>query len=423
MKARIILTIPMMVVLVVACTNELNNTVIDYDSKPSHIDELLTIVARSGDTTYTKTAIQPDGTSIYWTEGDAINLFYGSSSSGEFTTAITEPSEVAEFTGNLTGSVQGANAYWAVYPFNAANTCDGDGVTLTIPSAQTTVPGTFADKLNPAVATSPGLDLAFYNVGSWFIFSVSQDGITSAVFEGNNNEDIAGTVRVTMDDSSRPVSSVQNGIKRITITPAGGGAFTVGEDYYIVLRPQTLSNGYTLTLKKGAELKAKCTVSKTASFARSQARRKRNADNGLTFMADYVDLGLSVKWSKYNLSDNGLVGSQESYGEYYAWGETETKDRMDFNQSTYSLNSGTSITKYNTNSYGFVDKKTILEPGDDAAAVILGDNWRMPTEAEWTELLQQCTWTWTSINLVNGYKITSKKTGYTDQWIFLPAPG
>lgn len=47
----------------------------------------------------------------------------------------------------------------------------------------------------------------------------------------------------------------------------------------------------------------------------------------------------------------------------------------------------------------------------------------MPTDAEWTELIDNCTWTWTTQNGVKGYKVRSNKTGYTDNWIFLPAAG
>ena len=62
---------------------------------------------------------------------------------------------------------------------------------------------------------------------------------------------------------------------------------------------------------------------------------------------------------------------------------------------------------------------------DDAATVALGGKWRIPTDEEWTELLitDNCSWTWTTIDGVNGYKVQSKKSGYTDNWIFLPAAG
>ena len=130
----------------------------------------------------------------------------------------------------------------------------------------------------------------------------------------------------------------------------------------------------------------------------------------------YVDLGLSVKWAICNVGAN----SPEDYGDYFAWGETEPKEVYDWSTYKYCNGSYDSLTKYNTSSScgTTVDNKTQLELTDDAARANWGGRWRMPTEAELTELREQCTWTWTSQNGVNGYKVTSKSNGNS---IFLPA--
>ena len=72
-----------------------------------------------------------------------------------------------------------------------------------------------------------------------------------------------------------------------------------------------------------------------------------------------MDLGLSVKWAKWNLG----ATQPEEYGDYYAWGETAPKS--DYSWSTYfdTTDGGTTFTKYAT------DKKTVLEPTDDAADI------------------------------------------------------
>ncbi len=130
-----------------------------------------------------------------------------------------------------------------------------------------------------------------------------------------------------------------------------------------------------------------------------------------------VDLGLSIKWANMNIG----AESPEDYGDYFAWGEVESKET--YNWSTYKWCNGSSktLTKYNySGSYGTVDNKTQLELSDDAAHVNWGGVWRMPTDAEMTELREQCIWTWTSQNGVNGYKVTSKSNGNS---IFLPAAG
>ena len=131
---------------------------------------------------------------------------------------------------------------------------------------------------------------------------------------------------------------------------------------------------------------------------------------------EWVDLGLSVKWATCNVG----ATSPEEYGNYYAWGETEPKTT--YSWATYKWCNGSYNTqnKYCTSStYGTVDNKTVLELADDAARANWGGQWRMPTDEEWTELRENCTWTWTTKNGVNGYEVK----GTNGNSIFLPAAG
>ena len=283
-----------------------------------HSEELV-VQAVMGDNTVTKTAVQSNN-DIYWTRGDAINLFYGNNSSGKFTTSITQPSAVAAFQGTISGVVTGTNesgrgakSFWGVYPYNSSNTCDGNGVTLTIPSDQGGVAGTFADNLNPTVATAPGLDLAFYNVGSWFGFTVTRTDIASVTFRGNASEDVVGTVRVEMDGNSRPViTQVTNGVKSITVTPEGGGCFTPGQRYFMVLIPQTFSNGYSLTLTRQDGSPATVTYNESWTFTRSVADGKNNLDQGLSFNIEFRDSKVKeICVAKWDTDQDGEL----SYGE------------------------------------------------------------------------------------------------------------
>ena len=141
-----------------------------------------------------------------------------------------------------------------------------------------------------------------------------------------------------------------------------------------------------------------------------------------------VDLGLSVKWASFNLG----ASNPEEYGGYYQWAGTvdvsDTSIYLDWDNCPYHTGTDESSgwTKYNTiSSFGTVDNKTVLDAEDDAATVHLGGSWRMPTEEEWNELMNtsNCSWTWTSLWGVNGYKVQSLKAGYTENYIFLPAAG
>ena len=142
---------------------------------------------------------------------------------------------------------------------------------------------------------------------------------------------------------------------------------------------------------------------------------------------EYVDLGLpsGLKWATCNVG----ATTPEKYGKLFAWGETEPRTIYDGN--TYKWGTATydeeyewwdleTLTKYNTSSdYGTVDNKTVLELADDAARANWGGAWRMPTDAEWQELIDNCTGTWTTLNGTNGYEVK----GANGNSIFLPAAG
>lgn len=136
---------------------------------------------------------------------------------------------------------------------------------------------------------------------------------------------------------------------------------------------------------------------------------------------EWIDLGLSVKWATCNVG----ATKPEDYGRYYAWGETSQKSSYDCDSYRYSLDSYCmKYTKYNTKrEKGTVDNKVTLDLTDDAARVNWEGSWRMPTRREMEEPQTNCTWTWTTMNNVHGYLVTSKKSGYTNCSIFLPAAG
>ena len=143
--------------------------------------------------------------------------------------------------------------------------------------------------------------------------------------------------------------------------------------------------------------------------------RVLNAYRNITLYAQWgsltegVDLGLSVKWASVNIGAN----KPEDKGDYFAWGETEPKEKYDY--STYKWYRGKyyTLSKYNTD-YDFgdvIDNKIVLDKEDDAAVANWGGNWRMPTITECIELAENCTWTSITQNGVEVWQIKSKKNG------------
>ena len=151
--------------------------------------------------------------------------------------------------------------------------------------------------------------------------------------------------------------------------------------------------------------------------------------NQNTSECGYVDMGLSVKWATCNLG----ASKPEEYGGYYAWGETEPKAYYSWNTYRYcnydSVRYDLFIFKYLLDTeFHLGDKRILLEPEDDAANILLGGAWRIPTRDEFQELQDACNciWRWTDDyngTGVSGCIVTSKKTGYEGNSIFLPMAG
>ena len=177
---------------------------------------------------------------------------------------------------------------------------------------------------------------------------------------------------------------------------------------------------------------------KSAQYWSDYADRIQAIPSPSVPIPEAIDLGLpsGLKWASFNLG----ATKPEEYGDYYAWGETEpyycSQDPLTWKEGkeagyTYTWASykwwcmGTyaSLTKYcSKSSYGyngFADNKTVLDLEDDAASVNLGGKWRMPNDAEFTELRNNCTWEWTIVNGIYGRKVT----GPNGNNIFLPAAG
>ena len=118
-----------------------------------------------------------------------------------------------------------------------------------------------------------------------------------------------------------------------------------------------------------------------------------------------VDLGLSVKWANMNV---GALNESDA-GNYYAWGEVTIKNLY------YKTNY-----KYNVDISNPPTPPSVLPASEDAAAVNLGGNWRMPTKAEFEELLSSCTWERMPIGAI---PVAGWRVSRNGKSIFLPYVG
>ena len=127
-----------------------------------------------------------------------------------------------------------------------------------------------------------------------------------------------------------------------------------------------------------------------------------------------IDLGLpsGTKWACCNVDDDHSKQSPTNYGGYYAWGETKEHEDLIYNWSTYIHCDGSSSTCHDLGS-------DIAGTQYDVAHVKWDGSWVMPSWEQQEELLKNCTYTWTTVNGVNGGQFTGSNGGS----IFLPAAG
>jgi uncharacterized protein (TIGR02145 family) len=134
----------------------------------------------------------------------------------------------------------------------------------------------------------------------------------------------------------------------------------------------------------------------------------------------WVDLGLPSgrMWAACNVG----ASAPEDCGDYFAWGEIQSKESYEWNTYLYGTDYNKLI-KYCNNAFygldGYTDELTTLQPGDDVATARLGGGAHIPSQADWVELMDNTTYKWTSRNGVSGCRFTASNGNS----IFLPAAG
>ncbi|MBQ7254325.1 MAG: hypothetical protein IJS30_06605 [Bacteroidales bacterium] len=399
----------------------------------------------------TKTSLDSYG-NVLWKQGDQVSIFAGSTINEHY--QVTDASEgrtAAAFSrvespGFVAGGEIPNNV--AFYPYAATTGIAkrGGGTYLisdvTLPATQYYANVSFGNGAFPmAAVTSSASDynLKFKNIlGGLKLQLKGTAAITSVSITGNNDEVLCGAAEVAVADGSLPSISLTDASAKTVTLDCGNGvqlSETAATAFIIALPPMTMTGGFTVTVTgtDGATMEIKTTKTQTITRSNLLSMPAVTYEGAAPAPEhQYVDLGLTsgLKWASCNVGAN----APEEYGDYFAWGETEpyysSQDPLTWNDSksagynwaSYKWCNGSysTLTKYNySSSYGTVDNEYILVPEDDAAAANWGGSWRMPTDAEWTELRTECTWTWTTQNGVNGRLVT----GPNGNSIFLPAAG
>ena len=253
----------------------------------------------------------------------------------------------------------------------------------------------------------------------WLTLDSDSDGSLSFTAAANSAESSrTATITISAEEVSGTVKVAQEGVS-LSVDPtsvsvaAEGGSFSVtvtsNVEYTVSVSDEWLtldsdsdgSLSFTATANSAGARAATITISAGEASSTVDVTQEGAYDvSGTIDGYEYVDLGLSVKWAVHNVG----AESPEDYGDYYAWGEIETK-------STYK--------NTNSDTYGESIDDISGNSGYDVACARWGESWRIPTYDECNELCTDCTWTWTTMNEVKGYEVT----GVNGNSIFLPAAG
>lgn len=238
MKTLRILTLAAAALISAACGNE------DFLENPGNEAAKPEFMTFTADGPQTRT--QLDGHDVHWVKWDEIALWDGS---GEYQKLMVDAASINGSSATFSGFATPGADYTAFYPLIAVESMNATSVTFNLPAEQTAVAGTFANQLAPALARATGgsTNLEFNNLCALVKFTAGADMAgegTLTLVGGNATEALAGKYWMNYTNGN------QSSIERATRI-ALKGTFEAGKDYYFVVLPGTLTNGFSLLYDDG----------------------------------------------------------------------------------------------------------------------------------------------------------------------------
>ena len=241
MKTLRILTLAAAALTLAACGNEefIENNPGNEAAKP----EFMTFTASAP-----QTRTQLDGLNVNWSEYDEIAIWDGS---GAYQKFMVDTESINGSNATFTGPalVSGAD-YTAFYPLTNLESMDATSIRFNLPAEQTAVAGTFANQLAPSLARATGgsTNLVFDNLCALVKFTAGADMAgegTLTLVGGNATDALAG--KYWLEYTTGNQSPGFERTNRVTLK----GTFEAGKDYYFVVLPGTLPNGFSLLYDDG----------------------------------------------------------------------------------------------------------------------------------------------------------------------------
>ena len=365
----------------------------------------------------------------YWQTSDAIGVWSnGENKFKSFALKTGAGEATATFSGEVTGGV----GSYAVYPYNENHSISDNTLNYYLPASYTyTKVGqtVLTDKdgnnfLMPMLGTVANGEVTFKHIGGIVCIKIdkmpAESGTVKAystlyIHQGKSvSSRMCGSFTASLTDGTPEIKTtsyenIEGDDKENSVIFNYSGA-EKGKPGVFYL-PLATGQYYLNVIVTGGGR-----TSAAYSFLKTVERAKAYVVNVITDYSckinnqSFVDLGLpsGLLWAENNIG----ASSSTDAGDYYAWGETETKDNYTWAKYTLWDTTNNTVTAYNN-----TDNKTVLATTHDAAYQNWGSSCRMPTATEFQELIDNCTWTYETDK---GYTVKSKKN---DRSIFLPLTG
>ena len=232
-------------ILAVACAKENNEPVLAEAQEMTF--------SASAEDGYTKTGLEEieNGAKVLWLDTDKISVFDGANANCEF--ATTEGGETAEFSGKAVAVDEGSSWY-AVYPYNAANSISGTTISTTLPAVQKVASNAIADGVNVTAAKSATNSFQFKNLCGLIRIAVPAEFSALKSVTINSDKAIAGAFTVDCSGEA-PVfgAAGAEAVKSVTLQKADDSAMTAG-NWYVAAFPGTHNISIVLTDNSGKKV-------------------------------------------------------------------------------------------------------------------------------------------------------------------------
>ena len=433
---KIFKTLPLVLIVmsIYSCTSD-DETVQDVNDNSSVVTTFTCTQENEGTTT--KAAMGPEGKTILWKSGDAISIFDGDGNN-QFTLKTESDGQKS---GSFTGKCYESESYVAVYPYTEGATLSHDRKSVSnivLPDEQNAVAGGFDPKAALMIAKSNTTTLQFKNAVGFIKVTPQFDCKKIILRAADKTKPLAGKGTIKFDGSDNPYIDFTDS-KELSYSITLSGSITSGNAYYIAVPAGEYSANWTLTFVTENKNYMRL-VRNPITFVRSKAWNLGTfttdgdywvGSNGIVGTVKQVDLGLTIEqggktykvyFAKSNLTTTGLAENESDYGDYFAWGAIKPwYSSIDKSNSTWTATwektggyTEANAPYYDNGSYTkYTTDGEILKASDDAANVILGGDWWIPTQAIWEALVNIPTKGWDS---EKRYKFTNN-----DQNLFLPA--